>query len=100
MNHKRKRPKHQRAGCIFCKPHKDERAAKILPANDNRKLVAPVLDEAEVIHPAEMDLIGCECSECTAAARRQVEEHRRFVATLDADPRNPLTFRMRIARSL
>lgn len=28
MNHKRKRPKHQRAGCILCKPHKDERAAK------------------------------------------------------------------------
>jgi hypothetical protein len=27
-NHKRKRPKHQRAGCLFCKPHKDERAAK------------------------------------------------------------------------
>ena len=25
MNHKRKRPKHQRAGCLFCKPHKDER---------------------------------------------------------------------------
>jgi len=25
MNHKRKRPKHQRAGCLMCKPHKDER---------------------------------------------------------------------------
>lgn len=24
-NHKRKRPKHQRAGCLQCKPHKDER---------------------------------------------------------------------------
>lgn len=24
-NHKRKRPKHQRAGCLLCKPHKDER---------------------------------------------------------------------------
>jgi hypothetical protein len=24
-NHKRKRPKHQRAGCLMCKPHKDER---------------------------------------------------------------------------
>jgi hypothetical protein len=22
MNHKRKRPKKQRAGCLFCKPHK------------------------------------------------------------------------------
>lgn len=25
MNHKRKRPKHQRAGCLMCKPQKDER---------------------------------------------------------------------------
>jgi len=22
MNHKRKRPKKQRAGCLYCKPHK------------------------------------------------------------------------------
>lgn len=22
MNHKRRRPKKQRAGCLFCKPHK------------------------------------------------------------------------------
>ncbi len=28
MNHKRQRPKHQRAGCLWCKPHKDERATK------------------------------------------------------------------------
>jgi hypothetical protein len=27
-HHKRRRPKHQRAGCLFCKPHKDERGAK------------------------------------------------------------------------
>lgn len=25
MHHKRKRPKHQRAGCLMCKPWKDER---------------------------------------------------------------------------
>lgn len=24
-NHKRKKPKHQRSGCLMCKPHKDER---------------------------------------------------------------------------
>lgn len=24
-HHKRRRPKHQRAGCLHCKPHKDER---------------------------------------------------------------------------
>lgn len=27
-NHKRRKPKHQRAGCLLCKPHKDERRAK------------------------------------------------------------------------
>jgi hypothetical protein len=31
MNHKRRRPKHQRAGCLLCKPWKDERAAKSYP---------------------------------------------------------------------
>jgi hypothetical protein len=29
MNHKRRRPKHQRAGCLWCKPHKDERSADL-----------------------------------------------------------------------
>lgn len=28
MNHKRGRPKSKRAGCLFCKPHKDERVRK------------------------------------------------------------------------
>jgi hypothetical protein len=30
MHHKRRRPKHRRAGCLFCKPHKDERLAKLI----------------------------------------------------------------------
>ncbi len=30
MHHKRRRPKHQRAGCLLCKPHKDERQPKFL----------------------------------------------------------------------
>jgi hypothetical protein len=30
MHHKRRRPKHQRAGCLWCKPHKDEREYKRL----------------------------------------------------------------------
>jgi hypothetical protein len=30
MHHKRRRPKHQRAGCLWCKPHKDERAPKLI----------------------------------------------------------------------
>jgi len=38
MNHKRKRPKHQRAGCLMCKPHKDERLAKKPKASVGRKL--------------------------------------------------------------
>ena len=27
-NHKRRRPKHQRHGCLFCKPWKDDREAR------------------------------------------------------------------------
>ena len=30
MHHKRRRPKHQRSGCLWCKPHKDERRAKLI----------------------------------------------------------------------
>lgn len=37
MNHKRKRPKHRRAGCLLCKPHKDERRKKIPKASDRRR---------------------------------------------------------------
>lgn len=28
MKHKHKKPKHQRAGCLMCKPHKDGRENK------------------------------------------------------------------------
>lgn len=40
MNHKRKRPKHLRAGCLHCKAWKDERAAKVdrIKAGLRRKL--------------------------------------------------------------
>lgn len=37
-HHKRKRPKHQRAGCLQCKPAKDERAKKEPKPSDKRKL--------------------------------------------------------------
>lgn len=43
MNHKRKRPKHQRAGCLMCKAWKDERGKnsqskdRVKPS-DRRKL--------------------------------------------------------------
>jgi hypothetical protein len=38
LNHKRKRPKHQRAGCLMCKPHKDERLTKLPRPSLRRKL--------------------------------------------------------------
>jgi len=40
MHHKRKRPKHKRAGCLMCKPHKHERkhgGKERLPIRDRRK---------------------------------------------------------------
>lgn len=37
-NHKRKRPKHQRAGCLMCKPHKDEREKKEPPIAVRKRL--------------------------------------------------------------
>lgn len=41
-NHKRKRPKHQRNGCLMCKPHKDERDTKVAKASDRRRMQEPV----------------------------------------------------------
>ncbi len=38
MNHKRKRPKHRRSGCLWCKPHKDERRKKEPKPSEKRKL--------------------------------------------------------------
>jgi hypothetical protein len=37
-HHKRRRPKHQRAGCLYCKPHKDERRKKRLRPTQERKI--------------------------------------------------------------
>lgn len=37
-NHKRKRPKHQRRGCLLCKGHKDEREAKEPKPSDKRRM--------------------------------------------------------------
>lgn len=39
-HHKRKRPKHRRAGCIFCKPHKDERLPKTAHGGNRRRELA------------------------------------------------------------
>lgn len=38
MNHKRRRPKHLRSGCLFCKPHKDERRKKVAKPSDRRRM--------------------------------------------------------------
>jgi hypothetical protein len=40
MNHKRKRPKHRRAGCLLCKPGKLTANAKADRAKGNRKALA------------------------------------------------------------
>ena len=37
-HHKRRRPKHQRSGCLFCKPHKDERRARKPKPSVSRRL--------------------------------------------------------------
>ncbi len=43
-HHKRCRPKHRRAGCLLCKPHKDERVKKLPRGNLLRKLQDKVYD--------------------------------------------------------
>lgn len=41
-HHKRRRPKHQRAGCLFCKPQKDERGPRTpRPSVQRRTQVSP-----------------------------------------------------------
>jgi len=37
-HHKRRRPKHQRNGCLMCKPHKDERRTKTAKPSDRRRM--------------------------------------------------------------
>jgi hypothetical protein len=46
-HHKRGRPKHRRAGCLLCKPHKDERAKKRPRASTARKLQDSLSELAE-----------------------------------------------------
>lgn len=59
MNHKRKRPKHQRAGCLMCKPHKDERGKNSIK-NHTRQLKK--LDTIEVLQDDVYD--ENECAYC------------------------------------
>ncbi len=39
MNFKRRKPKHQRSGCLLCKPHKDERVSKKLKLKGRKGMV-------------------------------------------------------------
>lgn len=39
-HHKRKRPKHQRAGCLLCKPHKLTASKKADRARESRRWTA------------------------------------------------------------
>ena len=57
MHHKRKRPKHQRAGCLFCKPHKDERSPKTARSRASRAKLGEPVDLAE-LEAEELDLLG------------------------------------------
>ena len=38
-NHKRGKPKHQRAGCLYCKPHKDNGVTDLKHGDKKRKLI-------------------------------------------------------------
>lgn len=56
-HHKRKRPKHQRAGCLFCKPHKDERVAKTARPKSAQVRLREKVDLSE-LEAEELDLLG------------------------------------------
>lgn len=64
-NHKRGRPKHQRAGCLLCKPYKDERVKgqrSVDPVNVRRKLqddIADLEDEGPALNECDGDCEYC-----------------------------------------
>lgn len=45
MNHKRRRPKHQRSGCLMCKFHKDERRKKTARSKRAQSVLAEPIAE-------------------------------------------------------
>lgn len=70
MNHKRKRPKHQRAGCLMCKPHKDERGKNSAQAQTLQVKKLPSISELheDADNEGECDycggetcVVGCDC---------------------------------------
>ena len=102
-HHKRGRPKHQRAGCLMCKPHKDERdgGPAVQPLQEQRALDAERLDFAgHEIASRWGDDSGIEYGECTCAGCRpalpqwgQAGSARLRPAPPQADPVQPLTDR-------
>lgn len=87
-HHKRHRPKHQRAGCLYCKTWKDERvkgAAESQPVPVQRALQDDALRDVQAAldaepHPAELaaetvdgycDQIGC--PECGGLGAQHIE---------------------------
>jgi hypothetical protein len=53
MHHKGKQPKHQRAGCLYCKPHKDDRgenSRRALLPRDRHELAAAEEDARAGAH--------------------------------------------------
>lgn len=63
-HHKRRRPKHQRSGCLTCKPHKDERTPKRARGSNARRLQDRIEDlHDEYADAAEEDesvyCVGC-----------------------------------------
>ena len=73
-HHKRRRPKHQRAGCLMCKPHKDERDVTTERPSVQRRLGDELrvdLYDLQGYTPAEIEDATCRedrpCDSCLAA---------------------------------
>lgn len=48
-NHKRKRPKNQRAGCLFCKPWKGNGCKRIEPRRQVRRAAVSEREQRQVV---------------------------------------------------
>ena len=57
MNHKRRRPKHQRAGCLLCKPHK--LTGKDKPSVQRQATATDIGEEPDEFMLFEGDCVYC-----------------------------------------
>ena len=65
-HHKRKRPKHQRSGCLFCKSYKDERvkgSKESTKASVRRRLQDPEIRRDHIMY----DVLSARSEEIQAA---------------------------------